>query len=115
MTKFFVWNSLFNALLYMTKILHLQKSTNVMMSKNKFYLQTMLLPTTAWGTQFPLIPFDHISDQQYQIVGNNKGTIMHINGMQYKLNVDGCLSINVSGPAMLTSNFPIQLIQIGQV
>lgn len=80
-----------------------------------FISQTTLLPTNVWGTQFPLIPFASITNQQYQIVANTNGTIINADGRQYQLNAGGYLLINVSGISMLTSNYPIQMIQMGQV
>lgn len=79
------------------------------------FLQTTLLPTAVWGTQFPLVPFVNVTNQQYQIVANTFGTIVSADGRQYTLNAGEYLIINVTDTAMLTSNYPIQMVQMGQV
>jgi hypothetical protein len=78
-------------------------------------LQTTLLPTAVWGTQFPLVPFMNINTQQYQIVADTDGTIVNADGQQYQMNAGQYLLLNVSRSGMLTSNNPIQMVQIGQV
>jgi hypothetical protein len=81
----------------------------------KHQLQTSLLPAINWGTQFPLVPFANVTDQQYQIVADTIGTIVTAVGQEYRLNAGDYVLVNISGTAMLTSNNPIQTIQMGQV
>jgi hypothetical protein len=85
--------------------------------------QTSLLPTSVWGYQYPLAQFDteqrdEIS-RQYQIVASQNGTIVNVSVdskyYQYQLNANEYLQLNVSGDAMLTANYRIQLVQIGEV
>jgi hypothetical protein len=81
------------------------------------FLQTTLIPTTLWGTQFPLVPFAYVTNQSYQIVANTNGTIVNVSitEQSYRLDAGQYLEITVDDSAMLTSNFPIQLVQLGQV
>ena len=66
--------------------------------------------------EFPLVPFEYVDIQSYQIIANTNGTIVNTTtDQQYQLNVGDYRQINVNGSAMLTSNYPIQLIQLGQV
>jgi hypothetical protein len=54
--------------------------------------------------------------QEYLIVTNTNGTIIDIDGQQYQLDANKYLTLrDVNGTAMLTTNFPIQLVQMGQV
>jgi len=85
--------------------------------------QTSLLPTSVWGYQYPLVPFvtylrDEISTR-YQIVASQNGTIVNVSVdielYQYQLNANEYLQLNVSGNAMLTANYRIQLVHIGEV
>ena len=49
--------------------------------------QTTLLPTTVWGTQFPLVPFMYSCDiSYYQIVANTNGTMVKAAGQEIYLN-----------------------------
>jgi hypothetical protein len=76
----------------------------------------MLLPAAGWGTLFTLVPFAYVSSQQYQIVANTTGTIVNVtDGQQFQLNIGDYRLITVAASAMLTSNYPIQLVQMGQV
>ncbi len=74
-----------------------------------------MLPTIAWGTQFPLVSFVNVSNQHYQLIANSHGTVANIDSYQYKLNAGEQIVITVSGSAMLKSNLPIHMIQIGKV
>ena len=52
--------------------------------------------------------------QQYQIVANTMETIVNIDDkLYYVLNTSEHRVIDVNTSAMLTSNFPIELVQIG--
>jgi hypothetical protein len=80
------------------------------------WLQTTLLPTSAWGTVFPLVPFPLVNNQQYQVVTDTNGTIVNADGAQYQLDAGQYLLLNVTdASAILTSNYPVQVVQIGQV
>jgi hypothetical protein len=57
----------------------------------------------------------NVQDQQYQIVADTNGTIVNANGQIYQLNAGAYRMISESNVALLTSNFPIQLIQLGTV
>ena len=78
-------------------------------------LQTTLLPTAAWGTQFPVIPFANVDNQQYQIVANTDGTIINLNDDSVHLDAGQYQILNIGGAIMLTSNYPIQLVEMGKV
>lgn len=71
------------------------------------------MPTAVWGTEFPLVPFMNYTIQQYQIVANTMETVVNADGQDYSLNTGQYLHIYVNTPAMLTSNFPVELVQIG--
>jgi len=73
------------------------------------------LPTDIWGSQFPLVQFANIRNQEYQIVANTNGTIVNVSTNQYRLNAGHYQIIRANDAEILTSNYPIQLIQIGQV
>ncbi len=79
------------------------------------YFQTTLLPTNQWGTEFPLVPFMRVKQNEFQFVADTDGTTVDVNGEQHILNAGQYESLFVSDATMLRSNFPIQLIQIGQV
>lgn len=77
------------------------------------------MPTDVWGTKYSLVPFMFVDStkQQYQIVANTNGTALHsTDGSQYHTNANEYLIIDITDDAaMLTSNYPVQLIQMGQV
>jgi hypothetical protein len=52
---------------------------------------------------------------EFQFVADTDGTIVYVGGKKYNLNAGKYLSLVVSDATMLTSNYPIQLIQMGQV
>ncbi len=57
----------------------------------------------------------YVEKNEFQFVADTNGTIVHVYGEQHILNAGQYLSLVVSDATMLTSNFPIQLIQMGQV
>lgn len=55
-------------------------------------------------------------DQEYQIVTYTNGTIVNASGHVYIFNEgEYYLTIRMTDAAILTSNFPILLIEMGQV
>jgi len=80
-------------------------------------LQTTLLPTAVWGTQFPLVPFVGLeTDQKYQIVAHTDGTIVSADRYVLRFNAGEHATVMIAnGSAILSSNYPIQLIQLGMV
>jgi hypothetical protein len=58
----------------------------------------------------------YTEQQEYTIVANTNGTMIDIDGQQHQLDANKYLTLkNVTTAAMLTTNFPIQLVQMGQV
>ena len=52
----------------------------------------------------------------YQIIANTVGTIVNVaEQQQYVLNSGEYAQISVTGAGMLSSNYPIMLVQFGQV
>ena len=81
---------------------------------------TMLLPTTAWGTTFPLVPFTNPdpgkpNNQLFRVVASQMSTVS-INGqVQGTVESGGSLDIRNNGvAAILTSDKPVQVIQVGR-
>ncbi len=62
-----------------------------------------------------MVPFINVTNQQYQIVANTNGTIVNADGREYQLNIGEYRTIITNTSTMVTSNYPIQLIQMGQV
>uniref|UniRef100_A0A914X9H2 IgGFc-binding protein N-terminal domain-containing protein n=1 Tax=Plectus sambesii TaxID=2011161 RepID=A0A914X9H2_9BILA len=79
------------------------------------YEAVMLLPVGGWGTQFVAIPFVDLSTNYYQVVAITNNTVVSAGGtIVATLNASEYLEFQ-TGPDLVTSNYPIQLIQIGQV
>jgi len=58
----------------------------------------------------------YTEQQEYLIVTNTNGTIIDIDGPKYQIDANKYLALrDFNGTAMLTTNFPIQLVQMGQV
>ncbi len=91
--------------------------------KKNLFLQTTLLPTTDWGTEYPLVPFSDVNDygiaqiypNAFQIVADTDSTIVDTDEEHYVLNAGDFQSIVIFEATMLKSNFPVQVIQLGQV
>lgn len=79
------------------------------------YLQTTLLPIAEWGTQFPLVPFMFANSSLFQIVASTHGTIVNASGVIYEIYDDNRKEILVDVASMLSSNYPVMLVQLGQV
>jgi len=56
-----------------------------------------------------------VQQGEFQFVADTNGTTLDVDGDQYNLNAGQYQSLVVYDATMLTSNFPIQLIQMGQV
>jgi hypothetical protein len=61
------------------------------------------------------VPFATDIDGYYQMVADINETIVQVNEQQYRMNAGDYQIIQIQGATMLTSNFPIQLVQIGNV
>jgi len=57
----------------------------------------------------------HVQQNEFLFVADTDGTTVYVDEKQYKLNAGEYQSLQVSDATMLTSNYPIQLIQMGQV
>uniref|UniRef100_A0A914VWI5 IgGFc-binding protein N-terminal domain-containing protein n=1 Tax=Plectus sambesii TaxID=2011161 RepID=A0A914VWI5_9BILA len=78
------------------------------------YEAVMLLPVGGWGTQFTAIPFMYLSTNWYQVVANTANTVVSVGGTTVAtLNAGEYRNFSI-GAALVTSNYPVQLIQIGQ-
>lgn len=73
------------------------------------------MPIDQWGTKFPLIPFMYASETMFQFVADTDGTIVEADERTFQLNASEYEAVVIDNATILTSNFPIQLIQIGQV
>lgn len=63
-----------------------------------------------------MVPFAYVgTNQQYQIVVDLDGTVVNVLGKEYPLNANEYQIIQPDDFAVLTSNNPIQLIQMGHV
>jgi hypothetical protein len=62
-----------------------------------------------------LVPFAFVNRNQYQIIALTDRTIIKAADAQYQLNAGQYLQISVTGTAILTASFPVQLVQLGQV
>uniref|UniRef100_A0A914W4D2 C-type lectin domain-containing protein n=1 Tax=Plectus sambesii TaxID=2011161 RepID=A0A914W4D2_9BILA len=78
------------------------------------YEAVMLLPVGGWGTQFAAIPFWYLSNNSYQVVANTDNTVVSAGGTTVTTLNAGEYRVFQIEAALVTSNFPIQLIQIGQ-
>lgn len=74
----------------------------------------MLLPPSMWSTQYMAVPFNGLSVNWYQAIADTDGTVITYPGGGQFLNAGGYVQFNAS-IGMITSNYPIQLIQLGQV
>uniref|UniRef100_A0A914W6T6 C-type lectin domain-containing protein n=1 Tax=Plectus sambesii TaxID=2011161 RepID=A0A914W6T6_9BILA len=78
------------------------------------YEAVMLLPVGGWGTQFAAIPLMFLTTNLYQVVANTNNTIVSAGGTTVAtLNAGEYRRFQI-GAALVTSNYPIQLIQLGQ-
>uniref|UniRef100_A0A914V1J7 IgGFc-binding protein N-terminal domain-containing protein n=1 Tax=Plectus sambesii TaxID=2011161 RepID=A0A914V1J7_9BILA len=78
------------------------------------YEAVMLLPVGGWGTQFVAIPFVDLSTNYYQVVANTNNTVVSAGStIITTLNAGEYREFQI-GTALVTSNFPVQLIQTGQ-
>uniref|UniRef100_A0A914USW0 IgGFc-binding protein N-terminal domain-containing protein n=1 Tax=Plectus sambesii TaxID=2011161 RepID=A0A914USW0_9BILA len=78
------------------------------------YEATMLLPVGNWGTQFTAIPFMYLSTSFYQVMTNTNNTVVSAGGKTIAtLNAGEYREFQI-GAALITSNYPIQLIEMGQ-
>uniref|UniRef100_A0A914X2J2 IgGFc-binding protein N-terminal domain-containing protein n=1 Tax=Plectus sambesii TaxID=2011161 RepID=A0A914X2J2_9BILA len=78
------------------------------------YEAVMLLPVGVWGTQFTAIPFMYFSTNSYQVVSNTDNTVVSARDkIIATLNVGEYRNFSI-GAALVTSNYPVQLIQIGE-
>ena len=75
----------------------------------------MLLPVGAWGTQFAAIPLMFLSTNYYQVVANTDNTVVSVGSTQIASLNAGEYRRFQSGAALITSNYPVQRVQIGQV
>uniref|UniRef100_A0A914V1W4 C-type lectin domain-containing protein n=1 Tax=Plectus sambesii TaxID=2011161 RepID=A0A914V1W4_9BILA len=73
----------------------------------------MLLPVGGWGTQFVTIPFMYVTYNYYEVVANTDGTVVTSGGTQYPLNAGQFVQFP-SPIGILTSNYPVQVVQLGQ-
>ena len=74
----------------------------------------MLLPTSMWSTQYLGAPLAGLVSNIYQVNADTDGTAVTFPGGNLQLAAGG--STQFSAPiGMITSNYPIQLIQLGQV
>uniref|UniRef100_A0A914VAX2 IgGFc-binding protein N-terminal domain-containing protein n=1 Tax=Plectus sambesii TaxID=2011161 RepID=A0A914VAX2_9BILA len=78
------------------------------------YEAVMLLPGSGWGTQFAAIPLMYLSTNWYQVVANTNNTIVSAEGTTVATINAGEYREFQIGAALVTSNNPVQLIQIGQ-
>ncbi len=64
-----------------------------------------------------MVPFAFVDtiDQQYQIVAQINGTIVKRDEEQYTLNAGEYIFLREVEPTILTSNAPIQFVQLGEV
>lgn len=74
----------------------------------------MLLSPSMWSTQYMAVPFNGLSVNWYQAIADTDSTVITYPGGGYFLNSGGYVQFNAS-IGMITSNYPVQLIQIGQV
>jgi len=56
-----------------------------------------------------------VKQNEFQFVADTNGTIVDVDEEEYTLNAGEYQSLVVTSPTILASNFPIQLIQMGQV
>uniref|UniRef100_A0A914VUS6 IgGFc-binding protein N-terminal domain-containing protein n=1 Tax=Plectus sambesii TaxID=2011161 RepID=A0A914VUS6_9BILA len=78
------------------------------------YEAVMLLPVVGWGTQFVAIPFVYLTTNWYQVVANTNNAVVSADSTTIAtLNAGEYRKFQI-GAALVTSNHPVQLIQIGQ-
>ena len=85
------------------------------MTYNSVLFQVMLLPVGVWGTQFAAIPFLYLTTNYYQVVANTDHTVVSAGSTVIATLYAGEYRRFQIGAALISSNYPIQLIQIGQV
>uniref|UniRef100_A0A914VP80 IgGFc-binding protein N-terminal domain-containing protein n=1 Tax=Plectus sambesii TaxID=2011161 RepID=A0A914VP80_9BILA len=78
------------------------------------YEAVMLLPVGVWGTQFAAIPFLYLTTNYYQVVANTDHTVVSAGSTVIATLYAGEYRRFQIGAALVSSNYPIQLIQIGQ-
>jgi len=63
------------------------------------------------------VPFVGLEiNQKYQIVAHTNGTIVSANGLVWRFDAGEHATVTIAnGSAILSSNYPIQLIQLGMV
>lgn len=74
----------------------------------------MLLPSSMWSTQYMAVPFAELHFNWYQAIADTDGTVFNYTGGGYFLNAGGYVQFNAS-TGIILSNYPVQLIQLGQV
>uniref|UniRef100_A0A914V7V1 IgGFc-binding protein N-terminal domain-containing protein n=1 Tax=Plectus sambesii TaxID=2011161 RepID=A0A914V7V1_9BILA len=79
------------------------------------YEAVMSFPVDDWGTQFAAIPLMFLTMNYYQVIANTDNTVVSVGEGTtiVTLNAGEYQRFQI-GAALVTSNYPIQLIQIGQ-
>uniref|UniRef100_A0A914VAP4 IgGFc-binding protein N-terminal domain-containing protein n=1 Tax=Plectus sambesii TaxID=2011161 RepID=A0A914VAP4_9BILA len=78
------------------------------------YEAVMLLPVGSWGTEFVAIPSFNTTYNYYQAVTNTNYTIVSAGGKIVAiLNAGEYRNFGI-GASLVTSNFPIQIVQVGK-
>uniref|UniRef100_A0A914V3L2 IgGFc-binding protein N-terminal domain-containing protein n=1 Tax=Plectus sambesii TaxID=2011161 RepID=A0A914V3L2_9BILA len=77
------------------------------------YEAVMLLPVGSWGTEFVAIPTFNTTYNYYQVVANTDHTYVSADGAGASLDAGEYARISTDA-SFITSNHPIQVVQIGQ-